>query len=71
MKVPASTYIHCHQNSKPCKVQGMYVLSLVILARKVPMKIFIYKINLRDAGAESVVSVYIKLKQEVLINSLI
>jgi hypothetical protein len=69
MKVSASTYIHCHQNSKPCKVLGIYFSSLIILARKIPMKRLILKINLRDAGAENVLSLHINLKQEVLVNS--
>lgn len=59
MKVSALTYIRCHQDSKPCKVLYMQFSALLTLARKIPMKVFIYKINLHDAGVENTVSLHI------------
>jgi len=59
MKVSALTYIRCHQNSKPCKVLDMHISALLTLARKIPMKLFIYKINLHDLGVENTVSLHI------------
>ena len=59
MKVSALTYIRCHQNSKPCKVLDIHFSAPVTLARKMPMKLFIYKINLHDAGVENTVPLHI------------